>query len=159
MRWAGLKDREGRPFFWLLYDGTERAQVERLSDEQRTLSIVEVLLYEDLLERLEALSAIPEEHRGTVFAPEIERVRGELLLSRRQRDEAERCFRQAIAIARDRSERSHEFRAATSLSRLLERQGKREDARRTLVEISGWFTEGFDTADLKAAKALLDELA
>jgi len=108
---------------------------------------------------LEALSAIPEEHRGTIFAPEIERVRGELLLSRRQRDEAERCFRQAIAIARDRSERSLELRAATSLSRLLERQGKREDARRTLVEISGWFTEGFDTADLKAAKALLDELA
>jgi len=107
---------------------------------------------------LEALSAIPEEHRGTVFASEIERVRGELLLSRRQRDEAERCFRQAIAIARDRSERSLDLRAATSLARLLGQDGRREEARRTLGEVYGWFTEGFDTADLKAARALLDHL-
>jgi len=53
MRWAGLKDREGRPFFWVLYDGTERGRVDRLSNEQRALSIVEVVPYEDLLERLE----------------------------------------------------------------------------------------------------------
>jgi tetratricopeptide (TPR) repeat protein len=81
-----------------------------------------------------------------------------LLLSRRQRDEAERCFQQAIAIARDRSERSLELRAATSSARLLGQDGRREEARRTLGEVYGWFTEGFDTADLKAARALLDHL-
>lgn len=54
MRWAGLKDREGRPFFWVLYDGSERGQVQQLTQEQRALSIVEVLPYPDLLERLES---------------------------------------------------------------------------------------------------------
>jgi predicted ATPase len=72
--------------------------------------------------------------------------------------EAERCFRTAIEIARRQSARSPELRATTSLARLLDEQGRREEARTTLAEIYGWFTEGFDTADLKDAKALLEEL-
>jgi tetratricopeptide (TPR) repeat protein len=71
---------------------------------------------------------------------------------------AEECFRKAIAIARRQSAKSWELRATTSLGRLLANQGKRDEARAMLAEIYGWFTEGFDTADLKDAKALLDEL-
>ena len=73
--------------------------------------------------------------------------------------EAERCFRTAIEIARRQSARSEELRATTSLARLLAKQDRRDEARAMLAEIYGWFTEGFDTADLKDAKALLDELA
>ena len=73
--------------------------------------------------------------------------------------EAENSFRRAIEIARTQSARMWELRATTSLARLLDEQGKRAEARTMLVEIYGWFTEGFDTADLKDAKALLDELS
>jgi predicted ATPase len=72
--------------------------------------------------------------------------------------EAEQRFRSAIEIARRQSARWDELRAIMSLARLLDRQGKRDEARTMLAEIYGWFTEGFDTADLKDAKALLDEL-
>ena len=72
--------------------------------------------------------------------------------------EAERCFRTAIEIARGQSARMAELRATTSLAHLLNEQGRRDEARTMLAEIYGWFTEGFDTADLKDAKALLDEL-
>jgi predicted ATPase len=73
--------------------------------------------------------------------------------------EAERCFRTAIEISRGQSARSPELCAATRLARLLAKQGKRDEARATIAEIYGWFTEGFDTADLKDAKTLLYELA
>ncbi len=71
--------------------------------------------------------------------------------------EAEECFQKAIDIARRQSAKSLELRAAMSLSRLWQQQGKKQQARQTLAEIYGWFTEGFDTADLKEAKALLEE--
>ena len=79
--------------------------------------------------------------------------------TRRTLAEAERCFRTAIEIARRQSARSAELRATTSLARLLAKQGRRDEARTMLAEIYGWFTEGFDTADLKDAKALLEELS
>jgi predicted ATPase len=72
---------------------------------------------------------------------------------------AERCFRAAIEIARRQSAKIPELRATTSLARLLAKQSRRDEARAMLADIYGWFTEGFDTADLKDAKALLDELA
>jgi hypothetical protein len=72
--------------------------------------------------------------------------------------EAESCFHQAIAIARNQSAKSWELRAATSLAKLWQRQGKRQEAYDLLAPVYGWFTEGFDTADLQDAKALLDEL-
>jgi predicted ATPase len=93
----------------------------------------------------------------------LHHVKGELLLALNPSDvaEAESCFRTAIEIARRQrqSARSPELRATTSLARLLAKQGKRDEARTMLAEIYGWFTEGFDTADLKHAKALLDELS
>jgi adenylate cyclase len=72
--------------------------------------------------------------------------------------EAEQCFRRAIEIARRHSAKTVELRAATGLARLLAKQGRRDEARTMLAKIYNWFTEGFDTRDLKDAKALLDEL-
>ena len=72
--------------------------------------------------------------------------------------EAEACFQQAIDIARRQSAKSLELRAVMSLSRLWQQQGRKAEARQMLAEIYGWFTEGFDTADLREAKALLEEL-
>ena len=69
------------------------------------------------------------------------------------------CFQSGIEIARDQSAKSPELRATTSLARLLAKQGRRAEARMMLAEIYSWFTEGFDTADLKDAKALLDQLS
>jgi predicted ATPase len=72
---------------------------------------------------------------------------------------AEECFHHALDIARQHSAKSLELRVTTSLSRLWQSQGRKEDARQLLAEIYGWFTEGFDTADLREAKTLLDALA
>jgi class 3 adenylate cyclase/tetratricopeptide (TPR) repeat protein len=108
---------------------------------------------------LGALEGIPAELRDVVFAPEIWRIRGDVARRRRARDEAAQCFREAIAIARRRSERSLELRATTSLARLLADEGRRDEAHSVLASIYGWFTEGFHTADLRNAKTLLDELS
>lgn len=73
--------------------------------------------------------------------------------------ETEACFRQAISISRQQSAKTYELRAAMGLSRLWQKQGKTEEACAMLSEIYNWFTEGFDTADLKEAKALLEILS
>jgi predicted ATPase len=73
--------------------------------------------------------------------------------------EAEACFRQAIDVARCQRAKLWELRAVTSLSRLWQGQGKKEQAQQVLAEIYGWFTEGFDTVDLHEARALLKELS
>src|SRR5215475_13297914 len=88
-------------------------------------------------------------------------LRGALLVRQGPRppwEEAEACFQQARAIARQQQAKSWELRAAMSLARLWQQQGKRAEARDLLAPIYGWFTEGFDTADLQEAKALLGEL-
>jgi predicted ATPase len=104
----------------------------------------------------EALQANPEE---LVFRPNVLTCRGELRLKRGQPELAEADFREAIAVAQRTSAKSWELRATTSLARLLNNIGRREEARAMLADIYNWFTEGFDTADLKDAKALLDQLA
>jgi predicted ATPase len=73
--------------------------------------------------------------------------------------EAEAWLRRALDVARHQQAKSLELRAAMSLSRLWQHQGKRAQARQLLAEVYGWFTEGFDTADLQEAKALLEELS
>jgi predicted ATPase len=91
---------------------------------------------------------------------ELHRLQGELLLARptEHHAEAEIRFRQALEIARQQQAKSLELRAAMSLSRLWQQQGKQQEAHDLLAPIYGWFTEGFDTADLQEAKALLEEL-
>jgi adenylate cyclase len=110
---------------------------------------------------LALLSAVPEHSLEMVYSSEIYRCRGELLLSQgyAHAPEAEHCFRTAVEVASRGARRSLELRAVTSLSRLLQTQGKREEARHMLAEIYARFTEGFDTADLRAARMLLDELS
>jgi predicted ATPase len=102
---------------------------------------------------------------------EVYRLKGELLLQSGiqppesevftlpHAEEAETCFQQALDVARRQQAKSWELRAAMSLARLWQRQGKAGEAHQILAETYGWFTEGFDTADLQEAKALLEELA
>ena len=91
---------------------------------------------------------------------EFYRLKGQLLLARSMDNHsaAEACFHHALTIARHHQAKSLELRVAVSLSRLWQQQGKHDQARRLLGEVYGWFTEGFDTGDLKEAKATLDEL-
>ena len=86
-----------------------------------------------------------------VYEAEVHRVQGMLVL-------AQAADQHALAIARRQEARAWELRAAMSLARLWQQQGKRAEARDLLTPIYDWFTEGFDTADLQDAKALLDEL-
>ena len=113
-----------------------------------------------ILEALETveqtLQANPDE---LVDRPEIFRLRGELRLKQGQTELAEADFREAIGLAQTMGAKAWELRATMSLARLLREQGKTDDARALLAEIYNWFTEGFNTADLKDAKALLDELS
>jgi predicted ATPase len=92
------------------------------------------------------------------FAAELNRHKGELLLRQGHIEAAEERYLKAITIAREQEAKLWELRAAVSLARLRRDQGRRTEARELLAPIHGWFTEGFDTPDLKEAKALLEEL-
>jgi tetratricopeptide (TPR) repeat protein len=89
---------------------------------------------------------------------EVYRVRGDLL-KLMEDQAAEECYHQALAVSARQGVKAFELRAATRLARLWREQGKRDQARELLAPVYGWFTEGFDTLDLKEAKALLEELA
>src|SRR5262249_37349909 len=104
--------------------------------------------------------AFEESGQGHLLA-EAYRLQGTLLLRQAVSDmpQAEACFHQALALARRQQAKSWELRTATSLSRLWQQQGKNQEAYDLRAPVYGWFTEGFDTADLQEAKALLDELA
>jgi predicted ATPase/DNA-binding winged helix-turn-helix (wHTH) protein/class 3 adenylate cyclase len=108
----------------------------------------------------EALTVFAASGRGDMLT-EAYRLQGELLLRQAIPDaaQAEACFQQALAVARRQQAKSWELRAAMSLSRLWQRQGKRDKALKLLAPIYGWFTEGFDAADLQEAKALLEGLS
>jgi predicted ATPase/class 3 adenylate cyclase len=108
-----------------------------------------------LAEALDAVKATGEHW----FEPELHRLQGELLrLAGNDRGTTEACFLRAMAIAREQSAKLWELRAATSLARIWAEQGRRAESHDLLAPVYGWFTEGFDTVDLKEAKALLDEL-
>jgi predicted ATPase len=108
----------------------------------------------------EALTTLPTSG-ARWWEAELHRLRGALLLQHAvaQPGEAEACFQQALAVARHQQAKSLELRAAMSLALLWQQQGKRVEAHELLAPIYNWFTEGFDTADLQEAKALLDALA
>ena len=108
----------------------------------------------------EALAAI--EKTGERWCEsDVRRIAGEIALLGPEQDisKAEAHFERALAIGREQQAKSWELRAAISLARLWRDQGKRDEARELLAPVYGWFTEGFDTLDLKKAKILLDELA
>jgi predicted ATPase len=108
----------------------------------------------------EAVSALKEKKERWCEA-EVNRVAGEIALLSPRRDsvKGERYFERALAVARQQQAKSWELRAAMSLARLWRDRGKVQQARKLLAPVYGWFTEGFDTRDLKEAKALLEELA
>jgi predicted ATPase len=95
------------------------------------------------------------------FEAEVHRMAGEIALKspEQKATKAEAYFERALVVARQQQAKSWELRAAMSMTRLWRDQGKRAEARDLLAPVYGWFTEGFDTPDLKEAKALLDELA
>jgi predicted ATPase len=107
----------------------------------------------------EAVTVI-ENAKERWYEAEVHRTAGEVALKSPKRDaaKAEAHFERALAVARQQQAKSWELRAAMSMARLWRDQGKRDEARELLAPVYGWFTEGFDTLDLKEAKALLDEL-
>jgi len=105
----------------------------------------------------EALAAL-EESGARWWEAEIHRLRGLVLLSRHDPEASEACFLHSKKIARRQNARSLELRASISLARLWREQGKHTEARDLLAPVYGWFTEGFDTLDLKEAKTLLEQL-
>ena len=114
---------------------------------------------EDALAALRTALDMAEGTGSRNFFPELQRLKGESLIQQGGPVEAERCIRRALELAREQEAKSLELRAATSLARLLRDQGRRDEARGILQPIYDWFTEGFDTADLKEANALLQDLS
>jgi predicted ATPase len=111
------------------------------------------------LRQLAEAISVTDKTQNRYYEAEMHRVRGELFLSMHDHSAAEASFRKAIKVAQHQSAKTWELRAAMSLARLWRDQGKPQQARELLAPIYAWFTEGFDTLDLKEAKALLDELA
>ena len=142
---AALTSKYWVPFFQGLLAEIE---AERQDVEQALTRIDEAL----------ALAQQTGEHWTDAF---LHRIRGEILLKRDPANTApaEEAFLTAITIAQQQKARTFELRAAMSLGRLWRDQGKRDEAHDLLAPVYGWFSEGFDTLDLKEAKALLDELA
>jgi predicted ATPase len=93
------------------------------------------------------------------YLAELNRHKGQLLLKQGHSEAAEELYRKALSIAEKQEAKLWELRAAVSLARLLRDQGRRAEARDLLAPVYGWFTEGFDTPDLKEARTLLDQLA
>ena len=131
---------------WLSYLAAGHAELGQLDEAWRCIG--------------EAMSTI-ETTKERWFEAEVSRIAGEIALKSPEPDaaKAEAYFERALAVARQQQAKSWELRAAMSMARLWRDQGKRDEARDLLAPVYGWFTEGFDTLDLKEAKALLDELA
>jgi predicted ATPase len=117
--------------------------------------------FDDACRRIEEAITTVEETEERCWEAEVNRVAGEITLKSfaGESDKAETYFKRALAVAHQQQAKSWELRAAMSMARLWRDQGKRKEARELLAPVYGWFTEGFDTRDLKEAKALLDDLA
>jgi predicted ATPase len=117
---------------------------------------------EEALSILAESQAALEETGERWWQAEIYRLKGELLLrhstSTPEESHAEECFRLALETAREQGAKSLELRAMTSLSRIRQKKGKRAEARHMLAKVYSWFTEGFDTPDLRHANALIEQL-
>jgi predicted ATPase len=131
---------------WLSYLARAHAELGQFDDAWRCIG--------------EAMTAVETTKERWIEA-EVHRVAGDIALMSPQPDsaKAEAYFKRALTVAGAQQAKSWELRAAMSMARLWRDQGKREEARALLAPVYGWFTEGFDTLDLKEAKALLDDLA
>jgi class 3 adenylate cyclase/predicted ATPase len=114
--------------------------------------------YGDALAALDAALEVVSATQERYYAPELERLRGTLATLQGRSDEAEACFQRALRAAVCMGAKSLELRSAMSLARLWSKRGRRAAAYDLLAPVYGWFTEGFDTTDLKDARTLLDEL-
>ena len=114
---------------------------------------------QDGLRQLAEAVSVTDKTQSRYYEAEMHRVRGELFLSMHDDGAAEASFRKAINVAQHQSAKTWELRASTSVARFWRDQGKPQQARELLAPVYGWFTEGFDTRDLKEAKALLEELS
>jgi predicted ATPase len=132
--------------FWLLYLTRAYAELRQFDDAGRCIG--------------EAMMAV-EATNERLWEAEVNRIAGEIALKSPQHDtaKAEKYFERALAVAHRQQAKSWELRAAMSMARLWRDQGKRDEARELLAPVYGWFTEGFDTRDLKEAKTLLEELS
>jgi predicted ATPase len=110
------------------------------------------------LERLEEALHLVELTKEKWYEAQLHRAKGELLKSKGSFEAAEADFVQALSVARCQNAKMWELRSAASLARLWRDQGKRDQAHELLAPVCGWFNEGFDTLDLKDAKALLEQL-
>jgi predicted ATPase len=130
---------------WLLYLAESHAELCQLDEAWRCIGETAMLI---------------EKTEERWFGAEVNRIAGEVELKLPQPDraKAQGYFECALAVARQQQARSWELRAAMSMARLWRDQGKGEEARALLAPVYGWFTEGFDTVDLKEAKTLLEEL-
>jgi predicted ATPase len=113
---------------------------------------------EESAARLDQALQVVERTGERWFGAELDRQRGRLLLRQGHPEAAEELYRKALGIAREQEAKLWELRAAASLARLWRDQGRRRAARDLLAPVYDWFTEGFATPDLKAAKAVIDEL-
>jgi predicted ATPase len=116
---------------------------------------------DDALHTIGEVTTAVETNKERWCEPEVYRTAGEIALRSPEPDaaKAEAYFDRALAVARRQQAKSWELRAAMSMARLWRDQGKRDEARDLLAPVYGWFTEGFETLDLKEAKALLEEFA
>lgn len=114
---------------------------------------------EEGLKAVEDGLAISKRTGNVFYDAELLRLKGEFLKMQNETTEAESCFQEAIEIARQQAAKSLELRASSSLARVWQKQGRQTKARQLLGDIYAWFTEGFDTADLREAASLLDELS
>jgi predicted ATPase len=155
--------RQGLETWRAMAAGAARApMLALLADAQQTVGQT----MEGLNTVAEALAAV-EKNGERLFEAELYRIKGQLSLQSEQVkasqgksiEEAESCFLKAIEVARRQQAKSLELRASMCLSQLWLQRGRKQQARELLAGVYGWFTEGFDTADLKEAKALLEELS
>jgi predicted ATPase len=167
--WARAKQGEPEPWIAQMRQSVAAPQALARGSEQGRPTALAYLaeVYLDIGQAEEGLGvlakalAFVDKNGERWWEAELHRLKGELLLVRAAEPhaEAEACFQHALDVARRQQAKSLELRAATSLARLWQQQGKPHEARQLLAEVYGWFTEGFDTADLKEAKALLEALS
>ena len=164
--WALVTEGRGEEGIKQISEGLERYRATGAGFQLPHLLTPLVEAYRKIEQPEEGLTALAEaralvEKTGErYYEAELERLKGELLLAQSPDDsaEAEDCFHNALEIARRQQAKSLELRTAMSLTRLWQREGKEGDVSQLLNDVFTWFTEGFDTADLRDARTLLNEL-